>query len=77
MIAQTYHDTAIVNGRKIFFREAGDPAAQTILLRRGLPTSSQMFRDLIPTRFHLIAPPSWCGSTQDTSFSTRTHLRSR
>jgi pimeloyl-ACP methyl ester carboxylesterase len=49
----------MVNGRKIFYREAGDPAAPTILLLHGLPTSSQMFRDLMPAladRFHLIAP---------------------
>jgi pimeloyl-ACP methyl ester carboxylesterase len=56
---QTCHRTAMVSGRKIFYREAGDPAAQTILLLHGLPTSSQMFRDLIPAladRFHMIAP---------------------
>ena len=59
MNTRTYHRTAVVNGRKIFYREAGDPAAPTILLLHGLPTSSQMFRDLIPAladRFHLIAP---------------------
>jgi pimeloyl-ACP methyl ester carboxylesterase len=49
----------MVKGRKIFYREAGDPASQAILLLHGLPTSSQMFRDLIPAladRFHLVAP---------------------
>ena len=59
MTTRTYHRTVIVNGRKIFYREAGDPAAETILLLHGLPTSSQMFRDLIPAladRFHLVAP---------------------
>ena len=59
MNTQTYHRTATVNGRKVFYREDGDPAAPTILLLHGLPTSSQMFRDLIPAladRFHLIAP---------------------
>jgi pimeloyl-ACP methyl ester carboxylesterase len=59
MNTRTHHRTAIVNGRNIFYREAGDPAAQTILLLHGLPTSSRMFRDLIPAladRFHLIAP---------------------
>ena len=59
MTTRTYHRTATVNGRKIFYREAGDPAAPTILLLHGLPTSSQMFRDLMPAladRFHLIAP---------------------
>jgi pimeloyl-ACP methyl ester carboxylesterase len=56
---RTYHRTAAVNGRKVFYREAGDPAAPTILLLHGLPTSSQMFRDLIPMlagRFHVVAP---------------------
>ena len=59
MTIRTYHRTAEVNGRKIFYREAGDPAAPTILLLHGLPTSSQMFRELLPVladRFHLIAP---------------------
>jgi pimeloyl-ACP methyl ester carboxylesterase len=59
MTTRTYHRTATVNGHKIFYREAGDPAAPTILLLHGLPTSSQMFRDLMPAladRFHLIAP---------------------
>lgn len=59
MTDRIYHRTADVNGRKIFYREAGDPAAPTILLLHGLPTSSQMFRDLMPAladRFHLIAP---------------------
>jgi pimeloyl-ACP methyl ester carboxylesterase len=48
-----------VNGRTVFYREAGDPAAPTLLLLHGLPTSSQMFRDLMPAladSFHLVAP---------------------
>jgi pimeloyl-ACP methyl ester carboxylesterase len=56
---RTHYRNATVNGRKIFYREAGDPSAPTILLLHGLPTSSQMFRDLMPLlsdRFHLIAP---------------------
>ncbi len=59
MTTRTYHRTAKVKGRTIFYREAGDPAAPTILLLHGLPTSSRMFRDLMPAladRFHLIAP---------------------
>ncbi len=59
MTPRTTYRTATVNGRKIFYREAGDPGAQTILLLHGLPTSSQMFRDLMPAladRFHLEAP---------------------
>lgn len=56
---RTYYRTATVNGRNIFYREAGAPSAPTILLLHGLPTSSQMFRELMPAladRFHLIAP---------------------
>ncbi len=55
----TYYRTATVNGRKVFYREAGSPSYPTLVLLHGLPTSSQMFRDLIPAladRFHLIAP---------------------
>jgi pimeloyl-ACP methyl ester carboxylesterase len=53
-----YH-TATVQGRGIFYREAGDPALPTIILLHGFPSSSHMFRDLIPQladRFHVIAP---------------------
>lgn len=56
---RTSHRTATVNGRKVFYREAGDPKLPTIVLLHGLPSSSHMFRDLIPAladRFHLIAP---------------------
>lgn len=44
---------------EVFYREAGSADAPTILLLHGFPTSSHMFRDLIPAladRFHLIAP---------------------
>ncbi|WP_371999110.1 alpha/beta hydrolase (plasmid) [Tistrella mobilis] len=43
----------------VFYREAGDPGNPTLLLLHGFPTSSHMFRDLIPLladRFHLVAP---------------------
>lgn len=48
-----------VNGLKIFYREAGPKQAPVILLLHGYPTSSHMFRNLIPIlsdRFHVIAP---------------------
>jgi pimeloyl-ACP methyl ester carboxylesterase len=48
-----------IEGRQIFYREAGDPSAPTLVLLHGFPTSSFMFRTLIPKladRFHLIAP---------------------
>lgn len=51
--------TADVDGHTIFYREAGDPNRLTLLLLHGFPSSSHMFRDLIPLladRFHLVAP---------------------
>lgn len=53
------YQTADVDGFEVFYREAGDPAKPTLLLLHGFPTSSHMFRDLIPRladRFHLVAP---------------------
>lgn len=53
-----YH-YANVDGIKIFYREAGDRLKPTILLLHGFPSSSHMYRDLIPLLakdFHLIAP---------------------
>jgi pimeloyl-ACP methyl ester carboxylesterase len=50
---------ATVDGIKIFYREAGSKTAPTILLLHGFPTSSHMFRDLIPAladRYHVVAP---------------------
>jgi pimeloyl-ACP methyl ester carboxylesterase len=51
--------TANVDGLKIFYRETGRTDATTLLLLHGFPTSSHMFRNLIPLladHFHLIAP---------------------
>src|ERR1700678_893534 len=51
--------TADVDGFKIFYREAGPAQAPKLLLLHGYPSSSHMFRDLIPLladRYHLIAP---------------------
>ena len=58
MTQTTYH-FASVHGRKIFFREAGDAGLPTIVLLHGFPSSSFMFRGLIPLlaeNFHVIAP---------------------
>jgi pimeloyl-ACP methyl ester carboxylesterase len=55
----TTYQTIDVDGLNIFYREAGSPSNPTILLLHGFPTSSHMFRNLIPAladRFHLIAP---------------------
>jgi len=48
-----------VQGNNIFYREAGPKNAANILLLHGFPTSSHMFRNLIPRladRYHVIAP---------------------
>jgi pimeloyl-ACP methyl ester carboxylesterase len=58
MTQTTYH-FASVHGRKIFYREAGDAGLPTIVLLHGFPSSSFMFRGLIPLlaeNFHVIAP---------------------
>jgi pimeloyl-ACP methyl ester carboxylesterase len=47
------------DGVKVFYRAAGDPSAPVVLLLHGFPTSSFMFRELIPRladRFRVIAP---------------------
>jgi pimeloyl-ACP methyl ester carboxylesterase len=48
-----------VDGTNIFYREAGPRDAPKLLLLHGFPTSSHMFRDLIPLladHFHIVAP---------------------
>jgi pimeloyl-ACP methyl ester carboxylesterase len=48
-----------VDGLNLFYREAGPTTAPTLLLLHGFPTSSHMFRNLIPAlsdRYHIIAP---------------------
>lgn len=50
---------ATVRGIKLFYREAGSKTSPTIVLLHGFPSSSHMFRDLIPqlaNKFHVIAP---------------------
>src|SRR6185369_7060019 len=51
--------TVNVEGNKIFYREAGPKTAPNVLLLHGFPTSSHMFRNLIPLlaeHYHVIAP---------------------
>lgn len=53
------HKQVNVNGISIFYREAGDPNAETIVMLHGFPSSSHMFRDIIPAlaeKYHVIAP---------------------
>lgn len=50
---------ALVDDSNTFYREAGSKDAPTILLLHGFPTSSHMFRNLIPAladRYHVVAP---------------------
>lgn len=54
-----FHRYATVDGVKLFYREAGPADAPVVLLLHGFPTSSHMFRNLIPLladRYRVIAP---------------------
>ena len=54
---RVYYRTVKIDGLDIFYREAGPIGAPTVLLLHGFPTSSHMFRDLIPAladRYHVI-----------------------
>ena len=51
--------TVEIDGLDIFYREAGDLESPTVLLLHGFPTSSHMFRNLIPALargYHVVAP---------------------
>nr|WP_315726235.1 MULTISPECIES: alpha/beta hydrolase [unclassified Bradyrhizobium] len=54
-----HYRTAAINGVNVFYREAGPTDGPVALLLHGFPSSSHMFRDLIPKlahRYHVIAP---------------------
>ncbi len=54
-----HYRTAKIDGLEIFYREAGPADAPTVLLLHGFPTSSHMFRNLIPAladKYHVVAP---------------------
>ncbi|NLE82040.1 alpha/beta fold hydrolase [Mycolicibacterium holsaticum] len=58
-MAVVHHRYVTVDGHRLFYREAGDAHAPAIVLLHGFPTSSYMFRHLIPVladRYHVIAP---------------------
>lgn len=55
----TRYQFATIKGQRLFYREAGPNTAPTLALLHGFPSSSHMFRDLIPRladKFHVIAP---------------------
>ncbi|MFD3376653.1 MULTISPECIES: alpha/beta fold hydrolase [unclassified Streptomyces] len=59
MSSVVHHRTTTVNNMEVFYREAGDPQAPVVVLLHGFPTSSHMFRNLIPAladRYRVIAP---------------------
>jgi len=58
-IPVTHYRTAVVDGINLFYREAGSESAPAVLLLHGFPTSSHMFRNLIPALaddYRVIAP---------------------
>ena len=58
IVMTTYHHVE-VRGLKVFYRQAGSRDSPTVVLLHGFPSSSHMFRDLIPQladKFHVIAP---------------------
>jgi pimeloyl-ACP methyl ester carboxylesterase len=66
--------TIAIDGIDVFYREAGPADGPTVLLLHGWPSSSHMFRDLIPKladRFHVVAPdyPGFGYSSQPSSFT--------
>jgi pimeloyl-ACP methyl ester carboxylesterase len=53
------YNRANIDGRSIFYRETGNTDTPALLLLHGFPTSSHMFRDLMPRladRYHVVAP---------------------
>jgi pimeloyl-ACP methyl ester carboxylesterase len=57
--AVALHKRVKVGDLEIFYREAGSKDAPAIVLLHGFPTSSQMFRNLIPKlaeQYHVVAP---------------------
>jgi len=58
-VAVVHHDYTTVQGHRLFYREAGEADAPVIVLLHGFPSSSHMFRHLIPllaNDYRVIAP---------------------
>ena len=58
-MSPVHHRTVTVDGHEIFYRDAGPADAPVIVLLHGYPTSSFMFRELIPllgADYHVVAP---------------------
>jgi pimeloyl-ACP methyl ester carboxylesterase len=64
---------ATIQGHRVFYREAGPADAPTIVLLHGFPSSSHMYRNLIPAladRYHVVAP-DYLGSGHSDAPSVR------
>ena len=58
-VPPVHYRSAAVGGIDVFYRESGRDSAPVVLLLHGFPSSSRMFRDLIPRlsdAYHVIAP---------------------
>ncbi len=75
---RVFYRTTRIDGQEIFYREAGSRENPTVLLLHGFPTSSHMFRNLIPAlagAYHVVAPDypgygfSSMPSTEDFEYS--------
>jgi len=58
-MVDVYHRTVDLDGIRMFYREAGPATAPAVLLLHGFPTSSHMYRDLIPVlaeKYRVLAP---------------------
>lgn len=58
-MTSVHHRYATIDGHRLFYREAGPSDAPVVVLLHGFPTSSFMFRRLVPLladRYHVIAP---------------------
>ena len=75
-VPTVHYHTVTVDGVDIFYREAGPADAPVVLLLHGFPTSSHMFRNLMPLladRYHVIAPDypgfGWSAAPDHTKFT--------
>src|SRR6201995_619573 len=75
-----HHRYASVEGHRLFYREAGPADAPVFVLLHGFPTSSYMFRNLIPIlaeRYHVIAPDHLGFGLSDAPHPRRVRLHVR
>ncbi|SPL99643.1 alpha/beta hydrolase fold [[Actinomadura] parvosata subsp. kistnae] len=59
MVMSMPHRTVPIDGLDVFYREAGDPSAPTLVLLHGFPTSPAAYQELMAAlsgEFHLAAP---------------------